>query len=71
MKTVWDRLKDDYKKELEIYIEKYPTIGNHLKKVLKEEASTLHINLIDCMDLYSAVTTGPFEYSKYINLFED
>ena len=71
MQTVWDRLKDDYKKEFEIFIEKYPAMGTHLKKLLKEEISILHINLIDCMDLCDATNVGPFEYVKYINLFED
>ncbi|MDB4459778.1 hypothetical protein N9015_01170 [Akkermansiaceae bacterium] len=64
--SLYDRLKNDYKKPLDLYCEKYPNIGKALLKELKEKEFVSHMTYGDVIGLGSVTGCYGSPYDLFI-----
>ncbi len=64
--SLLDRLKNDYKKPLETYCEKYPNLGKAILKELKEKEFVSHMTYGDVISLGTVTGYYGSPYDMFI-----
>lgn len=62
MKTLWEKLTDENKTNLENYKEQYPTIANNLIQALQTKVSWIDLRVIEMMHLFDALEVKDFNF---------
>ena len=70
-KTLFERLKQDIKKNLLNEVDKYPTLCNSLISVLKEKVGVTDMRLGDLSDLSDFSPKRVNTVLDFYNMFED
>lgn len=58
MKTLWDKLKPEYKQTLKENQEKYDTSPQLVEKVLRSKRLFTHLTIMEMLDLYEWTNTS-------------
>ena len=70
MKTLYDRLKPAYKKQLKSFSIEHPETADDLERALKAISSMVDLTIGDAITLYQNVLKqGYFDMNKYFELF--